>query len=85
MDGIAEKILTLNKIDVDVKTDFNIDELKDKISEYDGLIIRSATKVTKEIIESAKNLKIIGRNAQFKYLHTHHLIKDAYYAIKDLQ
>ena len=61
MDGIAEKILTLNKIDVDVKTDFNIDELKDKISEYDGLIIRSATKVTKEIIESAKNLKIIGR------------------------
>ena len=61
MDGIAEKILTSNKIDVDVKTDFNIEELKDKISEYDGLIIRSATKVTKEIIESAKNLKIIGR------------------------
>ena len=61
MDGIAEKILTSNKIDVDVKTDFNIKELKDKISEYDGLIIRSATKVTKEIIESAKNLKIIGR------------------------
>ena len=61
MDGIAEKILTSNKIDVDVKTDFNIEELKNKISEYDGLIIRSATKVTKEIIESAKNLKIIGR------------------------
>ena len=61
MDGIAEKILTSNKIDVDVKTDFNIKELKDKISEYDGLIIRSATKVTKEIIESAKKLKIIGR------------------------
>ena len=61
MDGIAEKILTSNKIDVDVKTDFNIKELKDKISEYDGLIIRSATKVTKEIIENAKNLKIIGR------------------------
>jgi len=61
MDGIAKKILTSNKIDVDVKTDFNIKELKDKISEYDGLIIRSATKVTKEIIENAKNLKIIGR------------------------
>ena len=61
MDSIAEKILTSNKIDVDVKTDFNIEELKNKISEYDGLIIRSATKVTKEIIESAKNLKIIGR------------------------
>ena len=61
MDGIAEKILTSNKIDVDVKTDFNIKELKDKISEYDGLIIRSATKVTKEIIESAKNLKKIRK------------------------
>jgi len=61
MDSIAEKILTSNKIDVDIKTDLNTDELKDKISEYDGLIIRSATKVTKEIIESAKNLKIIGR------------------------
>ena len=61
MDSIAEKILTSNKIDVDIKTDLNTDELKDKISEYDGLIIRSATKVTKEIIDSAKNLKIIGR------------------------
>ena len=61
MDNIAEKILISNKIDVDVKTDFTVEELKSKISEYDGLIIRSATKVTKEIIESAKNLKIIGR------------------------
>ena len=61
MDSIAEKILMSNKIDVDIKTDFNVDELKDKISAYDGLIIRSATKVTKEIIENAKNLKIIGR------------------------
>ena len=61
IDSIAEKILISNKIDVDIKTDFNADELKDKISAYDGLIIRSATKVTKEIIENAKNLKIIGR------------------------
>ena len=61
MDSIAEKILISNKIDVDIKTDFNADELKDKISTYDGLIIRSVTKVTKEIIENAKNLKIIGR------------------------
>ena len=30
MDGIAEKILKSNNIDVDVKTDFNIEELKDK-------------------------------------------------------
>ena len=61
MDSIAEKILASNNIDVDVKTDFAIEELLVKIEQYDGLIVRSATKVTKEIIESAKNLKIIGR------------------------
>jgi len=61
MDSIAEKILVSNNIDVDVKTDFTVDELIEKISLYDGLIVRSATKVTKEIIDNAKNLKIIGR------------------------
>lgn len=61
MDVIAEKILLENDIEVDVKTDFTIDELLKKIALYDGLIVRSATKVTKEIIEKAKNLKIIGR------------------------
>ncbi|MDC6447822.1 hydroxyacid dehydrogenase [Alphaproteobacteria bacterium] len=61
MDVIAEKILLENGIEVDVKTDFTIDELIKRISLYDGLIVRSATKVTKEIIEKAKNLKIIGR------------------------
>ena len=61
MDSIAEKILSLNNIDVDVKTDFTVEELIDKITLYDGLIVRSAKKVTKKIIDNAKNLKIIGR------------------------
>ena len=61
MDSIAEKILSLNNIEVDVKTDFTIEELIAKIPLYDGLIVRSATKVTKKIIDNAKNLKIIGR------------------------
>jgi len=61
MDSIAEKILLSNNIKVDVKTDFTVDELIENIPLYDGLIVRSATKVTKEIIEKAKNLKIIGR------------------------
>ena len=61
MDSIAEKILITNNIQVDVKTDFSVDELIEKIPLYDGLIVRSATKVTKEIINNAKNLKIIGR------------------------
>ena len=61
MDSIAEKILSSNNIDVDVKTNFTVEELITKISLYDGLIVRSATKVTKKIIDNAKNLKIIGR------------------------
>ena len=61
MDSIAEKILLSNNIEVDVITDFSIEDIIANISIYDGLIVRSATKVTKEIIEKAKNLKIIGR------------------------
>jgi len=61
MDSIAEKILISNNFDVEVKTNFTNEELVKKISLYDGLIVRSATKVTKEIIEKAKQLKIIGR------------------------
>ncbi len=37
------------------------DELKAMIGQYDGLAIRSATKVTHEIIDAATNLKVIGR------------------------
>ncbi len=61
MDSIAEKILISNNIDVEVKTNLTSAEFLQKIPLYDGLIIRSATKVTKEIIEKAKKLKIIGR------------------------
>lgn len=37
------------------------DELAEKIKDYDALMVRSQTKVTKKIIEAGKNLKIIGR------------------------
>eukprot|EP01031_Cornospumella_fuschlensis_P029393 gene29393-35481_t len=37
------------------------DELIKIIGEYDGLVVRSGTKVTKDIIDAGKNLKIIGR------------------------
>ncbi|RMH06713.1 MAG: phosphoglycerate dehydrogenase [Nitrospirae bacterium] len=46
---------------VDVKTDLTKDELIQVIPEYDGLIVRSATKVTAEVIQAAAKLKIIGR------------------------
>ncbi|MEI0580504.1 phosphoglycerate dehydrogenase [Brachyspira pilosicoli] len=37
------------------------DELTNIIGEYDALMVRSQTKVTRKIIEAGKNLKIIGR------------------------
>ena len=49
------------EIDVDVNTGLTPEELKAIIGQYDGLVIRSATKVTSEIIDAAGNLKVIGR------------------------
>lgn len=48
-------------IEVDVMTDLTPDELKGIIENYDGLAIRSATKVTQELIDKADKLKVIGR------------------------
>ena len=61
MDNIASEILLKNNLDVETKTNLTPDELKNIIANYDGLIVRSATKVTNDIIEAATNLKIIGR------------------------
>ena len=47
--------------EVDVLLDLSADELLEKIGDYDGLIIRSATQVTAGVIEKADNLKAIGR------------------------
>ncbi len=46
---------------VDVKVDMSVDELKATIPEYEGAIVRSATKLRKEILEKAGNLKVIVR------------------------
>jgi len=48
-------------IEVDVNTGLTPEELKGIIGQYHGLIIRSATRVTAEIIEAAHHLKVIGR------------------------
>jgi len=47
--------------DVDNLPTMEEDKLCEIIGEYDALLIRSQTKVTKRVIEAAKNLKIIGR------------------------
>ena len=48
-------------IEVDVITGLSPEELKEIIGKYDALVIRSATKVTEDIIMAASNLKVIGR------------------------
>ncbi|MHB8809251.1 MAG: phosphoglycerate dehydrogenase [Desulfobulbaceae bacterium] len=58
---VGEKILRDAGLDVDVKTGLPPEELKAIISQYDGLVIRSATKVRKDIIEAATNLRVVGR------------------------
>ena len=61
MSNVAQKIFEKNNISVDVKTGLSEEEIIKIIPEYDSIVVRSATKVTKNIILAAKNLKVIGR------------------------
>ncbi len=61
MDPKAEQIFRERGCDVDVITGKTPEELKAIIGQYDGLAIRSTTKLTKELIEAATNLKVVGR------------------------
>jgi D-3-phosphoglycerate dehydrogenase len=64
-DALSEEGLKVFKeskeLTVDVKTDLKPDALKEIIKDYDALVVRSATKVTKDVIQAAKKLKVIGR------------------------
>jgi D-3-phosphoglycerate dehydrogenase len=64
-DSMSEKAEEIFKntpgLEVDVITGLKPEELKAKIHEYSGLAVRSATKATAEILEAAKNMKVIGR------------------------
>lgn len=63
-DSISPKgveILKKAGLEVDLKTGMKPDELKACIGDYHGLVIRSATKVTADIIEAATNLRVVGR------------------------
>ena len=58
---IAAVIFKDRGVEVDVLTDLKPEELKSVINDYDGLIVRSSTKVSREMIAAAENLKVIGR------------------------
>ncbi len=47
--------------DVDVRLGLKPAELIGLIGDYQGLVIRSDTKVTSKVVEAAQNLKVIGR------------------------
>ncbi|MCR5870379.1 MULTISPECIES: phosphoglycerate dehydrogenase [unclassified Sphingomonas] len=61
MDPKAAQIFRERGVEVDEITGKTPEELKAIIGQYDGLAIRSSTKATKEIIDAATNLKVIGR------------------------
>jgi len=61
MSNVAQKIFERNKISVDIKIGLSEDEIIKIIPEYDGMVVRSATKVTKKIILAGKKLKAIAR------------------------
>jgi len=63
-DALSDKAVEIMKsaeLTVDIRTGLKGEELQAVISDYDALIVRSATKVTKDIIDKGTNLKIIGR------------------------
>ena len=64
-DALSEEGLKVLKdekeLQVDVKLKLTPDELKAIIKDYDALVVRSSTKVTKDIIDAATKLKVIGR------------------------
>lgn len=64
-DKVLPEVLAYAKKKKDIKIDYNpgleTDELLKIIGEYDGLIVRSRTKVTKQVLEKGKRLKVVGR------------------------
>ncbi len=63
-DALSDRAVEIFKdrgVEVDVKKGMKPEELIACIGEYDGLAIRSATKVTSDVLDAATNLKVVGR------------------------
>ena len=57
----AEILAESRSVAVDVRGGISAEELKSVIGEYDGLVVRSRTKVTADLLSAAKRLQVIGR------------------------
>ncbi|MGB2711432.1 MAG: phosphoglycerate dehydrogenase [Conexibacter sp.] len=62
-ESIAEAGVELLRahFDVDLGVDWSDDELRARLGDYHGIVIRSATKLTEELIALGTNLRVIGR------------------------
>ncbi|MBT9171858.1 MAG: D-3-phosphoglycerate dehydrogenase [Syntrophomonadaceae bacterium] len=49
------------KASVDVLTELSPEELIARIPDYDALVVRSSTKVTRQVLEAGSRLKVVGR------------------------
>jgi D-3-phosphoglycerate dehydrogenase len=47
--------------DVDLGVDWSDEQFRERLPQYDGILIRSATKMTEELIELGTKLRVIGR------------------------
>ena len=61
VDQVLNKILGENGLQVTYEPEITPEQIQEKIDKFNILIVRSRTKITKEIIEKAKNCKIIAR------------------------
>ncbi|MFN8819503.1 MAG: phosphoglycerate dehydrogenase, partial [Holosporaceae bacterium] len=61
LSSAAVAVFTQAGIEVDVKTKLPADQLMAILPDYDGLAVRSATKVTAEVLAAAPKLRVIGR------------------------
>jgi len=61
MSQVGVEVLQAAGLEVDVKTGLKPEELKAVINDYEGLIIRSATKVTADLLTAAGRLKVVAR------------------------
>src|SRR6266571_446374 len=61
LSAAAVQIFTDRGVEVDVKPGLDKDQLAEIVGGFDGLAIRSATKVTAKLLDRAKRLKVVGR------------------------
>jgi len=61
VDPVCAQVFKSRDIQADQPGKLTEKELFDRIGEYDGMVVRSATTVTPELLEKATNMKVIGR------------------------